>query len=158
MTPDYLTQLYEHFARHELEAKEEGFMDVPEGEETRICSYERLERSLREPHWTRVWIVYRNGKVIAHASIYDLGAPDGVVFGHIGIEQPYRGQGIARELQASRFSFLDKHGFTLAGPISPGNDVSLRGCLANGFQVLPDRGDGKTWVCRFPGQPVPEEE
>jgi predicted GNAT family acetyltransferase len=155
--PGYLTTLYEHLARHEIEAKEEGFMDVPEGEEARICSPERLERSLREPHWTRVWVVYRNGKVVAHATLYDLEQGD-IVFGHIGIEGPYRGQGIARELQASRFAFLDKHGFTLTGAIYPGNTVSLEGCLANGFQVLPDRGDGKTWVCRLPGQPPPKEE
>jgi hypothetical protein len=149
--------LYEHFERHELEAEEEGFADVPKGEFARICSPERLCRALCEPGWTRVWVVERHGRVIAHASIYDLEQGD-VVFGHIGIEGPYRGQGIARTLQDLRFAFLDKHQLTLAGPIYAGNVVSLRGCLANGFEVLPDRGDGKTWVCRYPGQSVASKE
>jgi predicted GNAT family acetyltransferase len=157
VTPAYLTQLYEHFVRHELEAKEEGFADAPEGEFARICSEENLGKSLREPGWSRVWVVTRNCRIIGHASVYDLGQED-VVFGHIGIERAYRGQGIAKELQASRFTFLDKHGFTLTGGISPGNHVSLKGCLQNGFEVLPDRGDGKTWVYRDPVQSDEKEE
>lgn len=144
-------QLYEHFSRHEREAEEEGFTDVPKGEFARVCSPKRLATPITMPRWSRVWWVKRDGKIVASAVLYDLGQDD-VVFGHIGIERPYRGKGIARVLQYQRFSFLDEYQLTLAGPIYPGNDVSLKGCLANGFQVLPDRGDGKTWVYREPGQ------
>lgn len=130
-------------------------MNVPKGELARVCSPERLAKPITVPGWSRVWPIERDGKVVAHASIYDLEQND-VVFGHIGIERPYRRQGIARVLQDMRFAFLDEHQLTLAGPIYAGNEVSLRGCLANGFEVLPDRGDGKTWVYRHP-RAMPEK-
>lgn len=148
--------LLEHFARHEIEAEEEGFMNVPRGELSRVCSPERLAKPITVPGWTRVWTVVRDGKVVAHTSLYDVEQND-IVFGHIGIERPYRGRGIARVLQYLRFAFLDAHELTLTGPIYPGNDVSLRGCLASGFKVLTDQGDGKTWVCRSPHGQCPRD-
>jgi RimJ/RimL family protein N-acetyltransferase len=143
--------LAEHFTRHEFEAKEEGFMDVSDGELARIFAPEHLAKAVGEPGWSRIWTVGRDGRVVAHASTFDLGQGD-IVFGHIGIERPYRGQGIAKELQRSRFAFLDEHGLTLTGAVFPGNAVSLRGCLANGFKILEDFGNGLTWVFRPPGQ------
>lgn len=149
------TRLLEHFARHELEALEEGFMDAPKGELARVCAPERLAKPITVPGWSRVWPIERDGKIVAHASLYDLEQKD-IVFGHIGIERPYRRQGLARVLQDLRFAFLDEHQLTLTGAIYPGNDVSLRGCLANGFEILQDRGDGKTWVFRSP-RAMPEQ-
>lgn len=152
-----MSLLYEHFARHEAEAKVEKFMDVPDGELARISSPERLARAITEPDWTRIWYVERDGMVVGHATLYEVGQGD-LVFGGIGVERPYRGQRIARILQRLRDAFLDRHQLTLVGPIFPGNDISLRGCLATGFVVLPDQGDGKTWVCRYPVQPADRTE
>lgn len=150
--------LYDHFARHEIEADEEKFMDAPHGSFALIISPENLSKSLQDPGWARVWVVERNGKVIAHASVYDL-QHELFVFGHIGIERAYRGQGIAKQLQEARFAFLDKHQLTLAGIVYPGNTVSLQGCLKNGFERIEEaRSDGLIWVYRPPGQPSEPKE
>jgi predicted GNAT family acetyltransferase len=108
-----------------------------------------MSRHLCESGWARVWAVERDGHVVAHASVYDLGQGD-VVFGHLGIQRPYRGQGIARELQAHRFAFLDDHGLTLSGAVAAGNQVSLTGCLSYGFAVASMNEAGGTVVYRAP--------
>lgn len=144
-----MSLLAEHLRRVELENESEHFADLSPGGLARLYSGENLAKPLNVQGWARLWTVERYGRVVAHASVYDL-AEHEIVFGHISIEREHRGSGLARVLQRMRFRFLDEHGLTLCGGIARGNEVSLRGCLANGFEVLRVDHAGTTWVYRDP--------
>lgn len=144
-----MTLLSEHLERHEAEAAREGFSSAPRGTFAALYTPEAQARDLGQPGWCRLWTIERDGKIIAHASAYDLGEGD-IVYGHLGIEAPYRGMRLAALLQGMRGAFLDAHRLTLCGAVAPGNLVSLRGCLKNGWKVLRMDPDGSTWVYREP--------
>ena len=147
---DWARALAEHLERHEREALTERFADVTPGLFASIYSDENRTKPLTEKGWCRVWALPQGDRIIAHTSAYDMGEGD-IVYGHLGIEKEWRGHGYAARLQAERAVFLDRHGLTLCGAVAPGNVVSLKGCLANGFQVLRVDPNGSVWVYREPG-------
>lgn len=145
--------LLDHLLRHEQENEKERWARAPAGTFGQIYTPENLAKSLRERGWCRLWVVPLDGKIVAHASLYDLGEPDGVVFGHVGIEHPYRKLRLAEELQALRLSFCDEHGLTLCGAVALGNDVSFHGSRRWGYEFLRfDPETSETWLFRSPRQ------
>lgn len=145
-------QFSEHLRRHEKENETEKFSGAPAGTFERFYTKEARAKPLTEPGWCRVWVYRFGGKVVAHASAFDVGEEDGVVYGHIGIEKPYRGWGIAKELQTARFAFLDEHNLTLVGSVALGNDHSFHGCRKAGYEFLRfDPHTQETVVYRPPG-------
>lgn len=147
-----------HLRRHEAENVVDKFASAPPGTFERLYTAEGLRKRLDEPGWVRVWVVKCGRRIVGHASLYDLGEPDLVVFGHIGVERDWRGWRLAAKLQTSRLRFCDEHGLTLVGAIALGNDASWFGCRRNGFQYLGHNPEnGETTVFRPPvnldGQP-----
>jgi hypothetical protein len=142
---------WQHVARIERENTTEKFSLAPPGTFRRIYSAEAIRKPLTEPGWCRIWCARLGRDILGHASVYDLGEPDGVVFGHISVEKPVRGQGIYGMLQAMRFAFLDKHQLTLAGPCALHNDNAFHLHRKYGYKVLSSRVTADTiWMYREP--------
>lgn len=144
-----------HLRRHEQENLTDRFMSAPAGTFEKIYTSANTRKGLTESGWCRVWAAKFANKIVGHASLYDLGEPvvDGirVVYGHIGIERPYRGWRLAVDLQKHRLAFCDAHGLTLTGAVAPGNDTSFHGCRRNGFEYLrQDPVTKEIWVFRPP--------
>lgn len=146
-----MTAFWRHIARHELENVTERFASAPPGTFRQVYTRAGARKSLSETGWCRIWVCWDGPEIIAHASLYDLGEPDGVCFGHIGIEKPYRGKRLAAGLQRARLAFCDRYNLTLCGGIALGNDHSFHGCRRNGFEFLRfDPATQETWVYRSP--------
>jgi hypothetical protein len=147
-----VTALGDHLRRHERENETERFALAPPGTFARFYTRMNLRKTLTEPGWCRIWVVRFADKIVGHASLYDMGEPDGVVFGHIGIEKPYRGWRLAADLQRQRLAFCDEHDLTLCGAVALGNDTSFHGCRRMGFEYLRQDPDTKEiWLFRPPG-------
>lgn len=143
-----------HIARVEKENETEKFASAPPGTFRKIYTAKALRKTLAEPGWCRVWVIQEDDLIVAHASLYDLGEPDGVCFGHISVEGPWRGLKLAARLQKSRLAYCDANGLTLVGAVAPGNDTSFHGCRKVGFQYLRQDPDTKEiWVFRSPQAP-----
>lgn len=140
-----------HLERHEAENAEEHFSPAPYGTWAKVYTRAARCKRIGQPGWCRLWGLRDGPRIVAHASLFDLGESD-VVFGHIGIEKAYRGKRLVNVLQAKRFAFLDLHQLTLCGVVAHGNHVSMRGCLRQGFVVVREQEDG-TLVARYPQAP-----
>ncbi len=149
-----MDELAAHLARIEKENETEKFSHAPAGLMASIYTIENRRKSLSESGWCRLWFAVDGEKVVGHCSLYDLGEPDGVCFGTINVERPYRGQGIYGQLQARRFAFLDKHQLTLAGPVAFGNDVAFHAHRRAGYQYLRQCAETlAVWIYRPPQPP-----
>lgn len=147
------SKLLEHVWRIEAENEIEGSWKSEPGAMALVYSQENLSKAIGTPGWCRVWVEPFGGNVVGHASAYHLpGHPDGIVFGHIHVERPYRGWRMAATLQRKRGEWLDRHDFTLLGAVAKGNDVSLVGSLKSGFRIMQHDADGSTWVARIPSR------
>lgn len=151
-----MTPFVAHLRRHEAENLTDKFASAPPGTFEKTYTLANYRKRLDEPGWCRVWVIKDGEKIVAHASLYDLGEPDGVVFGHIGIERPYRHLGYAKPLNKRRLALCDKHNLTLCGAVAYGNDASFHGCRRVGFEFLRyDTKTRETWVYRPPQPPSP---
>ncbi len=147
--------LLEHLARLEEENKTEKFSYAPIGTMANVYNVEARYKPITRPGWCRLWFAVDGETIVAHASLYSLGTPEedaeGVVFGTINVERPYRSQGIYGKLQAKRFAFLDKHQLTLAGPVAFGNDSAFHAHRRAGYQYLRQCAETKAvWLYRPP--------
>lgn len=138
--------LQEHLLRHETENQTERFQSVPDGTFALIYTNEAMARTLDEPKWLRLWVVYEGADIVAHASLYCLGIPadveDKICYGHIGIERSHRGEGLYKELQALRLGYCDRYRLTLTGTVAHGNDNAWHLHRKWGYVYLSTEKDG----------------
>jgi hypothetical protein len=149
-----------HLCRHELENHTEKFTSVPEGTFAKVYTRDAIRLRLGSPGWLRIWVIKVGHDIVAHASLYCLGQPEDVAehvcYGHIGIEGPWRGQGLYGKLQASRLGFCDANGLTLVGSVALGNDNAFHIHRKYGYEFLRfDPETKETWVFRAPKTPNP---
>lgn len=111
-------------------------------------------RAVGDYGWARVWVATTSGGlVVGHASLVGLPNEMSICNGHISVERPYRGGDLAKRLNIARFAWLDKRRMAITGPVAPGNERSMRGCLRAGFvptYKCPET--GAIWVTRYPSE------
>ena len=147
---NYSRALYAHLLRCAAEDAEEHFTEGVDWRALFQRYAEGSERDVSEPGWTRVWSCIRNGKVVAHASLLDMG-DDQCVAGQINVERPYRGWRIAGALNEARFAWLDLHQKILVGPVARGNDTAFHAWRRAGYQFsYYDSDTGSVWLSRHP--------
>jgi len=111
MTPADRERFREHFARHRAESagQEKPFMpysregsDAPRG-----IDFEALERPLERAGWQRAFCAVAGDRIVGEVNLKGDGLYSGL---HrcelgIGIEAPYRGQGLGRRLMETALEF-----------------------------------------------------
>ena len=142
------SNFWSHLANIERENETEKFTN---GQPRQFYTREGLHKRLHESGWCRIWTAKVDGRIVAHASLFDIGEPDRICGGMICVESAHRGQGIYTILQHMRLRYCDQHGLTLVGVVTEANQKAIAIHEKHGYTVLKyDPELKETWMMRAP--------